>query len=194
MSLSIAYLPDRPLPETRRRNAFATVDSSLRQALAARIDAPFWFDTTRYPAYVDIRVQQPQGVLRVIAPRERAVATQAHIFVLWLTIATVLLMGVAILFIRNQVRAIERLADAAEACTGAIATDRQVNRIGVAIDADGRAPEGGGQMSETGIESDDHLGACQQAGGIQHRQERRNDRFGLDRRRRCCAMGGQPTD
>ena len=63
-------------------------------------------------------MQQPQGVLRVIAPRERAVATQAHIFVLWLTIATVLLMSVAILFIRNQVRAIERLADAAEALQG----------------------------------------------------------------------------
>ncbi|KAK0348921.1 hypothetical protein LTR94_035202, partial [Friedmanniomyces endolithicus] len=76
---------------------------------------PFWFDTTRYPAYVDIRVQEADGVLRVIAPRERAVATQAHIFVLWLMIATILLLGVAVLFIRNQVRAIERLASAAEA-------------------------------------------------------------------------------
>ena len=74
-----------------------------------------WFSTTQYPAYVDIRVQHPQGVLRVIAPRERAVATQAHIFVVWLFLATILLMGVAILFIRNQVRAIERLAEAAEA-------------------------------------------------------------------------------
>ena len=41
-------------------------------------------------------------------------ATQGHIFVLWLTGATILLMSVAILFIRNQVRAIERLAVAAE--------------------------------------------------------------------------------
>ena len=37
----------------------------MDRALSARLDAPFWFDTTRYPAYVDIRVQQPQGVLRV---------------------------------------------------------------------------------------------------------------------------------
>ncbi|HEX8470055.1 MAG TPA: ATP-binding protein, partial [Brevundimonas sp.] len=68
-----------------------------------------------YPAYVDILVQEPIGVLRIIAQRERAVASQAHIFVLWLMLATVLLMSVAILFIRNQVRAIERLAEAAEA-------------------------------------------------------------------------------
>ncbi|WP_372707079.1 ATP-binding protein [Brevundimonas sp.] len=115
MSLSVALQEEATLPGERRRGPVGVVDRTLEKALAARLDQPFWFDTIRYPAYVDIRVQQPQGVLRIIAPRERAVATQAHIFVLWLLIATVLLMGVAILFIRNQVRAIERLADAAEA-------------------------------------------------------------------------------
>lgn len=114
MSLSIAFQPGRALPETRRRNALATVDTSLRQALAARIDAPFWFDTTRYPAYVDIRVQTPQGVLRVLAPKERAVATQGLIFLGWMAAATLILTGVSLVFIRNQVRAIERLAQAAE--------------------------------------------------------------------------------
>ncbi|RZJ17887.1 MAG: HAMP domain-containing protein [Brevundimonas sp.] len=114
MQLSIALQDDRSLPTEQRRGALGVVDRALDHALASRLDDPYWFDTTRYPAYVDIQVQQPQGVLRFIAPRERAVATQAHIFVLWLFVATVLLMGVAILFIRNQVRAIERLADAAE--------------------------------------------------------------------------------
>jgi two-component system osmolarity sensor histidine kinase EnvZ len=115
MSLSIALQDGATLPDYSRRGPIGVVDRTLERALNARLDQPFWFDTTRYPAYVDIRVQQPQGVLRIIAPRERAVATQGQIFVLWLLVATVLLMGVAILFIRNQVRAIERLADAAEA-------------------------------------------------------------------------------
>jgi len=115
MSLSIALQEDRTLPTEQRRGAIGVVDRVLDRALDSRLDRPYWFDTTRYPAYVDIQVQEPQGVLRIIAPRERAVATQAHIFVLWLAVATILLMGVAILFIRNQVRAIERLADAAEA-------------------------------------------------------------------------------
>nr|WP_314526330.1 ATP-binding protein [uncultured Brevundimonas sp.] len=115
MSLSIVLQEGRTLPTETRRGPIGVVDRVLDRALRARLDRAYWFDTTRYPAYVDIQVQEPQGVLRIIAPRERAVATQAHIFVLWLTIATVLLMGVAILFIRNQVRAIERLADAAEA-------------------------------------------------------------------------------
>jgi two-component system osmolarity sensor histidine kinase EnvZ len=115
MSLSIALQDGAVLPAEARRGPLGVVDRALGKALEGRVDQPVWFDTTRYPAYVDIRVQQPQGVLRIIAPRERAVATQAHIFVLWLMIATVLLLAVAILFIRNQVRSIERLADAAEA-------------------------------------------------------------------------------
>jgi len=114
MSLSIALQPGRTLPDRRRRNPFGVVDRSLERALESRIDAPFWFDTTRYPAYVDIRVQTPQGVLRVLAPRDRAIATQGHIFVLWMTVATLLLTAISILFIRNQVRAIERLAQAAD--------------------------------------------------------------------------------
>lgn len=115
MQLSVAFQDGAQLPAERRRGPIGVVDRTMEKALASRLDQPFWFDTTRYPAYVDIRVQEPDGVLRVIAPRERAVATQAHIFVLWLMIATVLLLGVAVLFIRNQVRAIERLADAATA-------------------------------------------------------------------------------
>src|SRR6202021_4083459 len=101
---------DRALPLPNRVPLFTPLDRSLRRALADRLDQPFWFDTTRYPAYVDIRVQVKGGVLRIIAPRDRAFATQGHIFILWMAMATVLLTGVAILFIRNQVRAIERLA------------------------------------------------------------------------------------
>ncbi|WP_332046344.1 ATP-binding protein [Phenylobacterium sp.] len=121
MGLSIALQPGRQLPATRRdppvlfEPFFAPIDRSLERALEERLDTPFWFDTTRYPAYVDIRVAVPGGVLRVLAPRDRAFATQGHIFVLWMTVATVLLTAIAILFIRNQVRAIERLANAAEA-------------------------------------------------------------------------------
>jgi len=60
-------------------------------------------------------VKVPGGVLRMIAPKDRVFATRGQIFVLWLSVATVLLTGISILFIRNQVRAIERLAAAADA-------------------------------------------------------------------------------
>ncbi|MDP1631179.1 MAG: ATP-binding protein [Caulobacter sp.] len=115
MSLSIALSPNKALPEQRPSSLFAALDRSIDRALSEHLDVPFWFDTTRFPGYVDIRVLVHDEVLRIIAPRDRAYATQGHIFVLWMTVATLLLTAIAILFIRNQVRAIERLADAAEA-------------------------------------------------------------------------------
>lgn len=117
LGLSVELQPQRAVPTTERSSFLRVraLDRILRGALLDGLDHPFWFDTTRYPAYVDIRVGVDEGVLRFIAPRERAAATRAHIFVLWLVGATVLLTAVAILFIKNQVRAIERLAAAAEA-------------------------------------------------------------------------------
>ena len=115
LDLSIALQPGRDLPKGRRSSLFAPIDQSMEQALSDRLDDPFWFDTTRYPAYVDIRVKVKTGVLRILAPRDRAFAVNGHIFVMWMAGATLILTGIAVLFIRNQVRAIERLAEAAEA-------------------------------------------------------------------------------
>ncbi len=114
MSLSIVLMEDAPLPPQQPSSLFAALDRSLDKALSEKLDAPYWYDTIRFPAYVDIRVEAPGGVLRIIAPRDRAYATQGHIFIFWMALATLLLTAIAILFIRNQVRAIERLADAAE--------------------------------------------------------------------------------
>src|SRR6185369_3714589 len=89
MGLSVALQPGKTLPVGRRSSLFAPIDRSMQRALGDRLDQPFWFDTTRYPAYVDVRVAVSGGVLRVLAPRDRAFATQGHIFVLWMTVATI---------------------------------------------------------------------------------------------------------
>jgi two-component system osmolarity sensor histidine kinase EnvZ len=115
MRLSVALQPHGALPISKRRPLFPSQDWTLKRALEGRLRQPFWFETARFPAYIDIRVQVGQGVLRIIAPRERAFATQVHIFILWMIVATVGLTAVSLAFIRNQVRAIERLAEAAEA-------------------------------------------------------------------------------
>ncbi|PXA83884.1 two-component sensor histidine kinase [Caulobacter sp. D4A] len=116
MDLSIALLKGRELPTGKRPAMFASLDRSMQRALEERLDEPFWFDASnRYAAHVEIRVKVKEGTLRIFAPRDRAFATQGHIFILWMVVATMLLTAIAILFIRNQVRAIERLADAADA-------------------------------------------------------------------------------
>ena len=115
LKVTLTLQPGLALPNPKAISIFARGDAALHQALASRLKAPFWFDTRNMANYVDIRIALPQGVMRVVAPRDRAVARLGYQFIVWLTGVTLLLTGVALVFIRNQVRAIERLAEAAEA-------------------------------------------------------------------------------
>jgi two-component system osmolarity sensor histidine kinase EnvZ len=114
LRLSVALQIGAKLPESTRRGTIPAFDRTLGRALAGSITQPYWFDTTRYPDYVDVRVAVPGGVLRFLAYRDRVFASTGGIFILWLAGATILLATVSVLFIRNQVRPMERLADAAE--------------------------------------------------------------------------------
>lgn len=115
MGLSVDLREGDTLPTARRTAFFRALDRTLRRALANELDRDFWFDTTRYPEYVDIRVAVDTGVLRFIVVREQVFATTGHIFLLWIIGTTSLLTAVSIIFIRNQVKPIRQLAEAAEA-------------------------------------------------------------------------------
>ena len=115
MELSIALDEDDRLPLTTRDSFFSNLDKTLRRALTNSLTDEFWFDTTRYPNHIDIRVAVDEGVLRFIAARDRVFAPTGYVFIFWLITATVLLSLVSIFFIRNQAKPISRLADAADA-------------------------------------------------------------------------------
>ena len=114
MQLSITLRKGEKLPSVMPPSIFVALNRTIDRALSYQLHDPYWFDTTRYPGFVDIRVQVAQGTLRIIAPKERAFATTGYIFIFWMLGATWLLTTVSMLFIRNQVRAIERLSQAAE--------------------------------------------------------------------------------
>jgi len=114
MRLSVALEPDKELPTATRKAFFSSLDRTLRRALSSNLKNEFWFDTTRYPNHIDIRVMVEEGVLRFIVPRERVFAPTGYIFLFWLIMATVLLSLVSILFILNQARPIVKLAKAAD--------------------------------------------------------------------------------
>ena len=114
MQLSVVLDQGNTLPISERRAFFSSLDRTLRRALDLALGDEFWFDTTRYPNHIDIRVGVEEGVLRFIAPRERVFAPTGFIFIFWLLTATILLSLVSILFILNQARPIVKLAKAAE--------------------------------------------------------------------------------
>ena len=95
-------------------NILGPMDDDLAVALRERVQRPFVMDWTRDPASVLIDVQTARGVLHVAAPRKRLYTSMIYVYVLWLGGSSVLLFGIASLFMRNQVRAIRRLAAAAE--------------------------------------------------------------------------------
>ncbi len=114
LEMSVSFRPGESLPTDAPDPSFSLLDQSLRSELEKRIGRPYWLDTVSYPDYVDIRVQMADGVMRVLPLRSRVYATNSHIFLVWMGGASLLLIAIAILFLRNQIRPIERLAVAAE--------------------------------------------------------------------------------
>jgi two-component system, OmpR family, osmolarity sensor histidine kinase EnvZ len=100
---------------TRTVSAPDTVlDRQLAYIFSSQMPQAVSFDTQRFRDYVDLRVQLKDGVLRLLVPRERVTASNADIFILWMIGSSLVLIAIAALFLRNQVKPIERLAYAAE--------------------------------------------------------------------------------
>jgi two-component system osmolarity sensor histidine kinase EnvZ len=113
LGLQVSFVRAEKLPEGAVPNS-SIVDTILKQELSSRIERRFWFSDDQRTGYVDIRVALDEGVLRVLAERKFVVATNWYIFLAWMVLASVLLIGLAVIFLRNQVRPIQRLAFAAE--------------------------------------------------------------------------------
>jgi two-component system osmolarity sensor histidine kinase EnvZ len=107
--------PGVMLPSTKWTNVIGPADDDLAQALAQNVRLPFTMDWQFEPHSVLIRAQLPNGVVNVVVPRKRLYATTIYLFLLWIVGTAAVFFGIAALFMRNQVRAIRRLARAAEA-------------------------------------------------------------------------------
>ena len=103
------------LSPDRHVNKLGPMDDDLASALAAKVARPFTMNWDVDSRAVLVQVQLDAGVLQIEAPRKRLYASTIYIFVLWVLGTALVLFGVAYLFLRNQVRAIKRLAAAAEA-------------------------------------------------------------------------------
>jgi two-component system, OmpR family, osmolarity sensor histidine kinase EnvZ len=111
----MTLLPNQKLPTEKTRASFSLLDVQLKRALTLQLDRPYWFDARNYPKYVEIRVPVTGGVMRFLTSGKRAYVTSGHVFLFWVVALTALLTTVSVLFIRNQVRPILRLAKLAEA-------------------------------------------------------------------------------
>jgi two-component system osmolarity sensor histidine kinase EnvZ len=117
-NLAMAFEPGAtlgPLPERAASLPLLPLEQDLTNAMNGAVGKPFDADWTSDPRSVIIRIQLPDGVLHVEAPRKRLFTATLYLFMIWLVGSALLLFVIAALFMKNQVRAIRRLAGAAEA-------------------------------------------------------------------------------
>jgi two-component system osmolarity sensor histidine kinase EnvZ len=114
LGLDVDVLKEADLPPPGPKPFFSILDEALSDEIRRQIARPFWTDTVGRSNLIEIRVKLDDGILRVIARRSQAYASNSHIFLVWMAGSSLVLLGIAILFLRNQIRPILRLAEAAE--------------------------------------------------------------------------------
>ncbi len=116
MSLKLTFEPGASVPPEASIKPSGYVTKRVWKALRRQFD---------YPAYVVaqgtgtdwkvlVEVQRHDGVLKILVPQERLFSSTSYIFILWMLGSSFVLFGVAVLFMRNQVRPLKRLATAAD--------------------------------------------------------------------------------
>jgi two-component system osmolarity sensor histidine kinase EnvZ len=114
LGLTVDFLPVTELPPPGPKPFFSLLDQALSEEIRKQIGKPFWIDTVGRSSLVEIRIKLDNTIMRVFARRSAAYASNSEIFLLWMVGTSLVLLAVAILFLRNQIRPILRLADAAE--------------------------------------------------------------------------------
>jgi two-component system osmolarity sensor histidine kinase EnvZ len=102
------------LPKTKSDRRFSPMDRSLRREMKPVFGNNYWFDTVTYIDLVDLRIQSDNGIIQIFFPKNKIAPSSVRIFVLWLTLPSVLLILIALVFLKNQTRPIVNLARAAE--------------------------------------------------------------------------------
>lgn len=114
LGLVVDFLPVNDMPPPGPKPFFSLLDQALSVQLGRQIGRPFWIDTVGRSSLVEIRIKLDDSVMRVFAQRSAAYASNSEIFLFWMVGTSSILLIVAVLFLRNQIKPILRLADAAE--------------------------------------------------------------------------------
>ena len=140
LEINIKYEKEKILPTKLEERWFSPIDRSLRRELKSK-NLDFWFDTTSYKQLVDLKIGYNKGYFQFFIPRERLTSASARIFALWITVPAILMITIAIIFLKNQTRPIIKLAQASE-------------RFGRGEDIEEFRPSGALEIRKAGYEFD----------------------------------------
>jgi two-component system osmolarity sensor histidine kinase EnvZ len=114
MKLGLTIERSSTLPQPIDPPLFSLVDSKLAKYLARDVGRDFWIDSSGQSGYVDIRVEvEPGTIFRILTEEERAYAANTYALLSWMVISSIILVAIAVVFLRKQIQPILDLARAA---------------------------------------------------------------------------------
>jgi len=102
-------------PENSGERRFSPMDRSLRRELKSSFgNNNYWFNTSKFKNAIEIKIKSNNEVIEFLVPKEMVAASSVRLFVLWTTLPSVLLIIIALIFLKNQTKPLVKLAKAAE--------------------------------------------------------------------------------
>ena len=102
-------------PNITGERRFSPMDRSLRRELKSTFgNNNYWFSTSKFKNAVEIKIKSKNEVIEFLVPKQMVSASSVRLFVLWTTLPSVVLILVALVFLKNQTKPLVRLAKAAE--------------------------------------------------------------------------------
>ena len=109
----VNYIPNKKLINNPPK-PINLVENTLSKELSKNMNNSFWVDAHTYEKRVIVQIEKKEGIYEFIIPRRNVYATNSHIFLVWMVISSLLLVSVAVIFMRQQIKPIEKLSKAAQ--------------------------------------------------------------------------------
>ena len=140
LDLNIKFIEDEEFDFKINERWFSPIDRSLRRELKSSIgNQKFWFSTTDYLELINVRIKYKNGYFEFLFPKDRVSNSSARLFGLWITVPAIVLIVIAMIFLKNQTRPITNLSRAAE-------------KFGRGEDVDEYRPSGSLEIRQAGYE------------------------------------------
>ena len=142
LDLNVEFKKDKSFDKILNERWFSPIDRTLRRELKSNIGVGnYWFDSTSYKRLIHINIKHNSGYFEFFIPKDRVTSTSARVFALWITLPALLMITIAIIFLKNQTRPIVNLAKAAE-------------KFGRGENIDEYRPSGALEIRQAGLEFD----------------------------------------
>jgi len=142
LDLNVEHKNDKIFDKVLKERWFSPIDRTLRRELKSNIGVGnYWFDTTTYKELIHINIKHNDGYFEFFIPKDRVASSSARMFALWITLPALLMITIAIIFLKNQTRPIVNLAKAAA-------------RFGRGENIDEYRPSGALEIRQAGLEFD----------------------------------------